>query len=282
MYKSVVIPLDGSRFAEAAIPYGIALARRLSFKVKLLSVVENQSPHFRIEAEKYLVRTIIGIKQFLDTSDTSKNPVAFRSRVLIETAVLNGSPAEQITEYTNSGSLKLLVMATHGRSGIGRWTIGSVADKVVRTTTRQPTVLIRCRGAQPKVRIAKGLKKILVPLDGSMLSSAIISYISEIARLFDSELRLLQVVPENGSIFKNAENYLTDLCDGLKAQGYDASHEVRIGSPAETIINVAEKLKADMVAMSTRGQGGFYPWVLGSVASKIINGGTTPLMLIKE
>ena len=157
-----------------------------------------------------------------------------------------------------------------------------VADSVLRATTRQPMVLIRARGSQARVRTIMKLKKLLVPLDGSLRSEVILPYVTEIASKFGGDMTLFQVVPDNGPVYANAVAYLESMCGKLGEQGYTANFDVRIGSVADNIIDHADEQKIDMVAMTTQGKGATYPWLLGSVAQKVVTGGTTALMLIKE
>jgi nucleotide-binding universal stress UspA family protein len=175
----------------------------------------------------------------------------------------------------------LVVLATHGRSGVGRWAVGSVADKVVRSTTRQPLLLIRAKGAHPDVRAKRILKKALVPLDGSTESEAVIPYISEIAHSLQMELTLFNVIPKGNGTFTSAEAYLRNWCQRLEEKGITAGYEVRVGAPADEIIDLADELASDMVAMSTRGKTAVNLWALGSVAQKVLLGGNTPLLLVR-
>jgi len=173
------------------------------------------------------------------------------------------------------------VMATHGHSGISRWAVGSVADKVVRGTSRQPLLLIRAKGAHPDVRAKRILKKALVPLDGSAESETVIPFISELALSLEMELTLLRIIPKTNSILAITEEYLQNWTKQLEEKGITAKYEVRVGSPADCIIDLADELASDMVAMSTRGQTAINLWPLGSVAQKVLLGGNTPLLLIK-
>ena len=172
-------------------------------------------------------------------------------------------------------------MATHGRSGISRWAVGSVADKVVRATTRQPLLLIRAKGSHPDIRAKRILKKALVPLDGSIGSEAVIPYIMEIAPNLQMELTLLQVIPKNNHINADAEAYLQSLRRRLEDRGITTKYEIRVGAAADQIIDLADELAIDVVAMSTHGQTTVSLWPLGSVAQKVLIGGNTPLLLIR-
>ena len=184
--------------------------------------------------------------------------------------------------YSTAGGLKLIVMATHGRSGMSRWAVGSVADKVVRAASRQPVMLIRAKKTRSDLREKRVLKRVLVPLDGSLGSRSVIPYISELASRLDMELTLIQVVQRNNHGYANAEAYLQNERTKLQVQGITTVCDVRVGNPADVIIELADELSVDLVAMSTRGQTGAKLWSLGSVAQKILLGGSTPLLLVKQ
>ncbi len=277
MYTKVVVPLDGSPLAEVALPYAEEIAGKMGSDIILLSVLPSEEPNeyrnHHLYTKKIVDITGHQVRKYLKNS-------AIKT-IKVGTATRTGNPAEGILDYANKAYPCLIVMATHGRSGIGRWAVGSVADKVVRATTRQPLLLIRAKGAHPDVRAKRILKKAVIPLDGSSISEAVIPYISEIARNLQMELTLLQVIPKTNHSFANAETYLQDWCRQLEGQSISAGYEVRIGAAADQIIDFADEVASDLVAMSTHGQSGVNLWTLGSVAQKVLLGGTTPLLLIR-
>jgi nucleotide-binding universal stress UspA family protein len=277
MYQKVVVPLDGSPLAEVALPYAEEVAGKTGSDMILLTVLPSEEPeeyyNHHTYSRKIVEITKRQVVKYLADSGNQTIKVAAATRV--------GNPAEGILDYVDKGYMCLLVMATHGRSGVGRWAVGSVADKVVRATTRQPLLLIRAKGAHPDVRAKRILKKALVPLDGSPVSEAVIPYIAAVASSLQMELTLLKVIPKTNHAFSDAEAYLQGWCQQLAEKGIAASPEVRAGSPADQIIDLADETASDMVAMSTRGQSAVSLWSLGSVAQKVLLGGNTPLLLIR-
>ena len=277
MYKKVVIPLDGSPLAEVALPFAEELAGKMGSEIILLSVLQSEEAHeyqkHQIYATKIVNLTKRHIEKYIDTSK--------RQAINVGTATRVGNPAEGILDYINKGTVHLIVMATHGRSGITRWAVGSVADKIVRTTTRQPLMLIRAKGSHPDIRAKRILKKALVPLDGSVGSEAVIPYITEIAQGLQMELTLFQVLPKTNHIYTDAEAYLQSWCRQFEDKGISTRYDVRVGAAADQIIDLADELASDVVAMSTHGQTAISLWPLGSVAQKVLLGGNTPLLLIR-
>jgi len=278
MYEKIVVPLDGSKLAEVALPYAEELAAKMGSKIVLLSVLESAEDYEFQKTQIYIKKITEATRQraekYLEKSEGKE--------ITVEAATRVGYPAEGVVSYANKGGFKLIIMATHGRSGIGRWALGSVADKVVRTAARQPLMLIRARVARPDMHEKGVLRKILVPLDGSITSEVVIPYIRELASKLEAELTLLQVVPQDNHIYTDAEGYLKSVCSLLEEKGITANYKVRIGAAADEIIDLADELNADMVAMSTRGRTGVSRWVLGSVAQKVLLGGNTPLLLVRD
>jgi nucleotide-binding universal stress UspA family protein len=277
MYKKVVVPLDGSPLAEVALPYAEEIAGKMDSEIILLTVLATEETE-EINTHYQYMNKVVDITQ--RQVDKYLNDQG-QDGIKVGTATRVGNPAEGILDYVNNGALHLIVMATHGHSGISRWAVGSVADKVVRATSRQPLLLIRAKGAHPDVRAKRILKKALIPLDGSAESEAVIPYISELALKLQMELTLLRVIPKTNHIFASTEAYLQNWSQRLEEKGMTTRYEVRVGGAADQIIDLADELASDMVAMSTRGQSAMSIWPLGSVAQKVLLGGNTPLLLIK-
>ncbi len=125
-------------------------------------------------------------------------------------------------------------------------------------------------------------KNIMVPLDGSAGSAIVIPHISKLAAKLEMELTLLYVVSPTNHAHANPEAYLQGECRRLEAEGIAAGYKVGGGAIAEKIIDLADELAFDLVAMSTHGRSGISLWSLGSIAEKVFLGGNTPLLLVKQ
>lgn len=295
MYEKVLVPLDGSELAEVALPYAEELAGRLGSSVNLIYVSESADDQYRRMHEFYLEKiaevTKQGAARYLKASE--------RGKVMVDSTVLTGNPAEEIVRYADKENVGLIVMATHGRSGIGRWALGSIADKVVRSAS-QPVALIRAKGARPDVREKGILNRALIPLDGSKESESAIPCIAELVVQLKAEAVLFQVLTlgyhtmtaqgyeyviypaqqmESDRI--HAKAYLDKVGASLKKRGVTVRSEVKFGSAADEIVRFAEEIKADMVAMATHGRSGLGRWVLGSVAERVVRAGNTPVLLVR-
>jgi len=296
MYEKILVPLDGSQLAEIALPYAEELAGRLDSEIILIYVSESaENPHYYMY-ELYIQQIVESTKHAAEKYHGKPEGKSIK----VESAILVGHPAEEIVDYADKEDIGLIVIATHGRSGIKRWALGSVADKVMRSAT-QPVALIRAKGARPDVREKGVLNKALVPLDGSKESEAVMPYIEELASKLEAEIVLIQVLErpfhvypggeggalipyteaEMKSLSANAPSYLEEMISLLNRKGIPTRSEVRVGAAAKEIINLADETNSDLLAMSTHGKSGFSRWAFGSVADKVLHAGNTPLLLIR-
>jgi nucleotide-binding universal stress UspA family protein len=289
MYKKILVPLDSSELAEIALPYAEGLATRLGSELTLIHICNSEKAEDYPAHEAYIQKIAETVRQRIESEG-----------IKVEPAHLVGHAAEQIVDYADREDTGLIVMATHGHSGIRRWVLGDVASKVVRATNR-PVALIRAEGARPDVRETGVMRKALVPLDGSKESEAIIPHIEELASMLKSEVVLLHVMaptyfvysipgetvqmpftPEDMERFKaKADHYLETVVAALKNKGINARAEVAIGAAADEIIRMADEMQADIVAMSTHGRSGISRWAFGSTADKVLHAGNKPVLLVR-
>jgi len=292
----ILVPLDGSELAEVVLPYAEEMAARLDSRVTLLSVSESEEADDYNQQEVYIQRTADVTRA--NAGNHEEKP---RDKdIKVSSVILIGDPAEEIVQYASKENVNLIIMATHGQSGMTVWNLGTVAKRVVRATT-QPVLLIRAKSVHPDIRTRGILHRILVPLDGSKESEAIIPYVEGLTSRLEVDVFLFHMVgsgrhvftaqgvsrvPRNGDKVKKQENdainYLAAVAQKLKEKGIRASFEVKAGhSPAEEIIKYRREIYADMVAMSTHGRSGARHWVLGSIADKVLDVGYAPLLLVK-
>ena len=297
MYEKILVPLDGSELAEVALPYAEELAGRLGSEVVLVHVCESAEAQYhhmhQLYIQKMVGATKRGAKRYLEQPGSKE--------ILVRSVILTGHPAERIADFADEQCIDLIVIATHGWSGIRRWVVGSVADKLLRATKR-PVALIRAKGVHHHAVDKGTMKKTVVPLDGSSESEAIIPYIEELASKLKGEVILLHVVPPASPVYAvpgetaqipytqaqvellkaNAEGYLEKVSGALKGKGIKVRSQVRVGNTAHEIIKLADEVHTDLVAMSTHGRSGITRWALGSTADKVLHGGNTPLLLVRR
>jgi nucleotide-binding universal stress UspA family protein len=289
MYERILVPLDGSEVAEVALPYAEGMAESLGSEITLVHVCESE------ESENYHVHGVY-LEKMLEATRKRAKGRDFQ----VKSAHLVGHAAEEIVDYAEKEDIGLILMATHGRSGIRRWFLGNVAAKVLRATTR-PVGLIRAKGARADVRETGIMRRALVPLDGSKQSESVLPYIQDLAAELKGEIVLVHVVAPVYFVYSipgetvqmpySAEDlakfrtkgheYLETVVAALKEKGVDARVEVSVGSAADEIIRIADEMQVDVVAMSTHGRSGISRWAFGSTADKVLHAGNTPLLLVR-
>ena len=292
-FKHVLVPLDGSPFAEQALPMAETICERFGIPLTLVSVIQSpgllqvlpgaqaeqgQIESGQIEREQYLSRA------------------AKRLRVAgidVDYAVGVGTVAEAINSLVSEIGVDLVVMSTHGRSGVERWLIGSVADKIVQMVTT-PVLLVRpAVGGNSKV---PSLKRLLVTLDGSEFAERVLPYARALATHFDSEILLLSVpeVPEAQMYGAMADavqrlrvqaeveirQYLEEITTALREEGLSAQAMVMGSGPARTIVAVGESEAADLIMLATHGRGGLDRLFVGSVADRVVRHSRCPVFLV--
>jgi len=292
--QRILVPLDGSSLAERALPSAFTIARALSSNgrcaVHLLRVV----PPLFLSVDPLLYAETLNLSEeeaqaYLTTVatewSTTYSPLV--------TAVSGGAVAESIISYTQQEKMDLIVMSSHGRSGLSRWMYGSVAEKVLRQACCA-TLIIRPGDEPPP----KAFRSILVCLDGSPLAEQVLEPILALAQAMQSEVCLLRVAPPAHIAIETqameqlvdtvedlerdtAEVYLHQLLATLPVDELAITTKAITGPAAETIIDTAVHQKADLIAMSSHGRSGVSRWVYGSVAEKVLRGTTTATFIIR-
>jgi nucleotide-binding universal stress UspA family protein len=284
-FHSIVVPVDGSRLAEGAIPYALALAERTHSSVRFVLVNPGQYPPFLIEpARVYL----------------SELTERFRARLgsSLSSIILTGPVAPSLVRHVREIGADLVVTTTHGRGGLERAWLGSVADELTRTL-QVPVIVLRPRedGSIP----AFEMREILVPLDGSSLAETAIGPAAMLAGLWDAEMCLVQLVNPvlfasdpvipfaggydeelTGRRQQSADDYVRDLSGNLRDQGVRASGTALVGprSVAQTLIDFATPASVSLLAIATHGRGGLRRLVLGSVTDKVIRAAQVPILVV--
>ncbi|MBN1657904.1 MAG: universal stress protein [Anaerolineae bacterium] len=301
MSGRILVPLDGSPLAEQALSCATMLARGLPAELLLLRAV--WVPPDVVEVLHASVVKLDAITEQLEAeADAYLMPLVEQLRdggLQARSTVEVAPPAEAIVDSAARENVDQVVMATHGYSGIKRWTHGSVAERVLQSVG-VPVLLVRAteQGASAESRHPMVCKRILVPLDGSPVAEQILPTVTVLARAFGSSLTLFQVpiahvsgwmtgewyFPVQGVLDTaeaDVQAYLDLVASGLQGQGFDVHTATAIGSVADCIIDYAESNQVDLIAMCTHGRTGLARWALGSVADRVLRAGSTPILLVR-
>jgi nucleotide-binding universal stress UspA family protein len=297
-FRSILVPLDGSPLAEQALPLASHIARRAGSKLRL--VLAHQLPPAPLDPLAAKLFTSIELA-------TRKSERAYLRGIqaklreggirLSSAVTLTGKAGSELEQYVRELGIDLVVMATHGRGGIRRAWLGSVADHLIRTL-EVPVLLVRPQEGKPALD-RLGVGQILVPLDGSPLAEEVLDAAMALARIWDAEVTLLQVVQPvlpsadpalprpsvydeglTASCRQQAEDYLDDLVEQIHGQGLRATGVAIVAwNPADAILDVARPERVAVVALATHGRGGLRRLILGSVADKLVRGAEVPVLV---
>jgi nucleotide-binding universal stress UspA family protein len=300
----ILVPLDGSSLAERALPLALELSRRLGARLVLVSAPQVAGIDVAMYGETAV--TMPEIPPPIPAADllegARRDALAYTGKlsqalahtgVPMETLVRAGEPSEAILEVAEQRDVLLTCMATHGRGGIGRWAFGSVADRVMRLA-RTPVLVVRAGTAATNTVI----RNVLVPLDGSSASEAVLPIATRVAQACDARVTLAHIVPAFDRIGWAAdrdvpeiekgyrrwlEGYLEGPVAGLRCADVEVVTERLEGeSVAESLIEREGRGDIDLVAMSSHGRGGAARAALGSVTDRLIRSGGLPVLVAKR
>lgn len=290
MVRRILVTLDGSEFAEAALPAAAGIARKCVGQLRLLSVQDSGwalvngewRDAGRGEARRYLQRTaeLVG--------PTGPD---------LSTRVREGYVADEILLEADEFGADLIVMATHGRGPLSRFWLGSVANQVVRRAHR-PVLLVRPRApGAPRRAGALAVRRVVVPLDGSNLAEAALTPAMELADRFGSPMTLLRIVQEHaapmsalipetfdlnarmvGESGVEASADLQRLAGWMREWGIEPVLDVRVR--AEMAPAIVEAAAGDLIVMATHARTGLNRAFLGSVTDEVIRSATGPVLVI--
>jgi nucleotide-binding universal stress UspA family protein len=297
MYSKMLIPLDGSKTAEKVLPYARYLAGRLKLRVELMAIIEmtelaahaplGRAPVYEKVVESETVRSEAYLRGVAATFDGME----------VQCTVEKGRPGEVIARRSEAGTGLLIAMTTHGRSGVGRVLMGSVAEKVLRTAGN--TLIVRGDEKTPSALEAK-FAAIIVPLDGSELAATVLPQVAELARTLGSEVILFRAYHIPYSAYADEESlalanydeitvemrdeatkYLEVRAAELKRLGVEKVLCVaREGRPADEIIALGRNTSNSLIVMGSHGRSGVERWVLGSVAETVVRHAAGPVLVV--
>lgn len=312
MYRRILVPLDGSRFGEHALPYALGLASRWGAALELVSVALAQGPtqpQPGVVGDESRERAEAAARGYLETVEGRVREAGFEGE--LEWTVLSpGNVASSLVRHLVEVEGDFAVMTTHGRGPIQRAWLGSTADAFIRTSP-VPVLLLRPEepeeedgedaGSEAELEpVLRPFSRILVPLDGSRSAERLLELYEPLAGE-DSVLLLLRAVPaftSGGSPYlphvvrdeqeqkrfqESAQGYLDGLVEKLDREaGAVETRVLTAVEPAAAILRTISEEAVDLVAMSTEGRGGVARLLLGSVADKVVRGSPVPVLLYRK
>ena len=299
MPNRIMVPLDGSAYAEKALPLAYDLARRHGAGVHLVRVHQPLFPEVRsggasVHDPAFDLEVEREGRWYLDVL---LGRIEAHERARSATAHLRGPVLQSLTEYLRDHAIDLVVMTTHARGGLSRVWLGSVADGLVRQAT-VPILLLRPGRQSPSTSGGSpAFRRVLLPVDGGPAEERMVEHAIGVAGIPDVEYTLLRVVSEGalsagpalprrgadgGSRTQRATVQTTlDLsAERLRARGVWVKSQVVVSDdPADGILRYAAEHDATLIAMATRSRGGLERLLLGSVADRVLRQAGIPLLL---
>jgi nucleotide-binding universal stress UspA family protein len=293
MALRLIVPLDMSNVAERALPLARALAGQLAAEVVLISVVEVSSDLDDFVSTKEFKEDIVRLER--DLSQYLVRISATFESTPVETLIRIGSAVDEIAMLADSFDEAALVMCSHGRSGIRRHLIGSVAMRLIHEIRCPAFVVTAGAGETP---FDGPVRHVLVPLDGSEMSETAIEMVTGMFSKESVELHIVRV-SEIGAwrtmpyatldyygddrYFTAAEQavrtYLADTLGRLKASGHSVTVQTRSGPVTEQILAAAGESASDIIAMATHGRTGIDRLIMGSEAERVVRDSQIPVLL---
>ncbi len=294
--KKILVPLDGSTLAESVLPAVARLARKIGGNVTFMHVME-QNPPERVHGQKHL-REISQAEKYL--GDVAALPIfeGIDASVHVhETGVRDVS--QSISDHSEELGQDLIVMCTHGNSGLRDIFVGSIAQQVI-SLSNTPVMLVNPSVEKPRSK--PNFENFLIPLDGNPEHEHALGFASSLASLCKARIHLMIAVPRFGSmsgeltaanrylpgttrrmmdmIVPDAGKYLERVEREIEAEGLSVTTSTSRGDPASVIMKTSRNIKADLIVLATHGKKGARPFWEGSVTPKISRSSKTPILLI--
>lgn len=290
MANKILVPLDGSDLAEQVLPYATALATKTGASLVLLSAVVPAHTWLRpVSASETSAEEFANATAYLQSVEQK---LTFDGKVMLR--VESGSAAECVRRVADDERADIIAMTTHGRSGLPRLVLGSVASEVTHTAS-QAVLLVRAAKDQPPAVV--DIRRILVPVDGSRASESVLPVIEELAQRLAAEIVLERVVvarlalygaeyvpssrPVLDELEEAAKDYVTEVARRLSHHGVRVSGEIMDGIPVPAILDAAERNAVDLIAMSSHSRSAPGRWLLGSTADGVVRQSHLPCLIIR-
>jgi len=295
--RHILAPLDGSPLAECALPHAVAVARAFDARVTLLRVLTRPpaaSPTLSIDPlDWHLSKT--EATAYLDE-------LALRLRetgLQIEGTLEEGNAAERIIDFAHGHAADLLILSSHGRSGLTGWNMSSVVQKVV-LRAYMPTMIVRAYGPAARDPTGMRYRRLLVPLDGSQRAECVLPLAATLAQFHGAQLLAAHVVcrpemPRRAPLAREDVELADQLVERNRMEAAGYFERLRSQLPCEVqtrlLINnsvaaalreLVEQEKVDLVLLSAHGYSGGSKWPYGSVALSLITYCTTPLLVVQD
>lgn len=306
MFHNILVPLDGSLRAERVLSVAARIARSRNATLTLTRAVLNPP-----EVGAYMIPAVISDDRMIEQEEKEAhdylNTVAASPDlrgVSVKTYVAVGVPTQVILDAIRSLHADGVIIGSHGRTGLARWALGSVAQTIVRYSSA-PVLLVRQQGADLSEGEGQSRPlRILVPLDGSELAEAALGPAQLVGEAISTskgyELHLVRVIPfintpgadaARDKARAAATTYLSALAERFSVvapvttsvvlDGDPADALARMTRPGEQVTGAPDADGYDIIAMATHGRTGFARMAVGSVTERVLSATIAPALIIR-
>jgi len=294
MFERILAPLDGSELAELGLLYAQELAVAFNSSVDLLHVRENKRVTNRHMHEQYMESMCEKVKQYVTTHKAGGGAIAE-----VKCTILAGDPTATIIDHAEKNNVSLVIIASHGRSGIGPWPMGGTATKILQRSGI-PVLFVTAKTVIATSANDSLFSQILVPLDGTEGGESILPFVKELTGKIAADVTLFYVISSGRKVHtiggenyiryteqqiarekSGSREYLESAIEKAKGSRANVKLEVKSGDVSKEVVRFAKESKARIIAMASHGHTALDRWTLGSVAYKVLNFSSTPVFLVK-
>jgi nucleotide-binding universal stress UspA family protein len=294
MFERILVPLDGSELAELGLLYAQELAVAFNSNIDLLHVCETKRVTNRRMHEQYMESMSEKVKQYVTTRQAGGEATA-----KVKWTILAGDPTTTIIDCAEKNNASLVIIASHGRSGIGPWPMGGTATKILQRSGI-PVLFITARTVLTASTKDSLFSRVIVPLDGTEGGESVLPFVKELTSKIAADVTLFYVISSGRKVHtiggenyiryteqqierekSGSKEYLEQVIEKIHGARANVKVEVKSGDVSKEVVRFAKETKARLIAMASHGHTALDRWTLGSVAYKVLNFSSTPVLLVK-
>ncbi len=297
MFNRILVPMDRSSLAECVLPHTVAMARAFESRVTFVHVMDvggEATWHRALDPLNWQIR-----KAEAETYLRGLGLRLQKAGVRADKQILEGQAAERVTEFSRAHDIQLVIVSSHGQSGLSGWNVSSVVQKII---LRVHTSILIVRAYQPTLTEATTLRyrRLLIPVDGSQRAECVLPVASALARAHDTQILLAHVIQRPAMprrtpptredkelvdrIVERNRTETIQYLDELQSQlsGRVEARMLVSDQAAVALHELADQEKIDLILLSAHGYSALTQWPFGSVVSSFITYGTTPLLIVQD
>jgi nucleotide-binding universal stress UspA family protein len=293
MLNLILVPLDRSSYAEQALPWAVMIAKREHADLELVHVYEMILPELTQNAPPLDPTLDLELhRRAREWLETLAEQVHKESNVSVKATLLEGAVEEELAAYIEKRHADLVAMSTHGTGGISHVWLGDTANDLAQRSYA-PVLLVKPKEGGSSTASAREFRHVLIPLDGSRFAEEAIDHAVVVAGIRDVEFVLVNVLPpfnddddpiallpEDDIRLQAAKDYLEELVRNFRSLGVNmSSRAFRAENTARAILDAADRIAADLIAMETHGEGGVKRLIMGGVADKVLRASKVPVLM---